>query len=299
LKAFALLGLAALLAGCTQGLLLREHPLAGRVWDVRAAKFVSAETMLERAARSRYVILGEAHDNPEHHRLQHEALEALARDGAPRALAMEQFDSEFQAAIDAARRRGADAEALADAGHFDRKGWNWPLYRPLVAFAVAHGWRLVAANLSRAEARAIIAQPSRSGLPPAEPALRAALERDMIEGHCGRRPPQKRLAGMVEAQRARDARIAERIRASGTAHTVLIAGLGHARRDLGAPHYLGSSDVVSIGLVEVEAGAFEARDYLGDFATTASFDYLWFTPRFDRQDPCARGPISRSGRSRA
>ncbi len=275
------------LAGCAGSLLLQDHPLAGRAWDVRAGVFVTPDDMLAHAAAARHVILGETHDNPEHHRLQRMALEKLEQHGTPRALAMEQFDGEHQAAISAAYARGGDVEALADAGRFDRKGWNWPLYKPLVEFAAAHGWPLVAANLSRAEARLIIAEPSRSGLPPPEATLREALERDLVEGHCGQRPDARRLAGMVEAQRARDARMARTLVAQAPVATVLVTGLGHARKDIGVPRYLTDSSAVSIGLVEVDDARLAPRDYFDAFATTASFDYLWFTPRFDRKDPCA------------
>lgn len=260
--------------------------MAGRAWDVRAGAFVAPEEMLARAAKARYAILGETHDNPEHHRLQLLALESLAAKGAPRALAMEQFDSEHQPALDAALARRVDAEALADAGRFEREAWDWPQYRPLVEFALARGWPLKAANLSRSEARAIVADPSRSGLPPAAPEVREALERDMVEGHCGRRPEAKRLAGMAEAQRARDARMA-RVLAAADA-SVLVTGNGHARRDRGVPLFLPHEGVVSIALVEVRAEQTDARDYLGGFATPESFDYLWFTPRQPRRDPCAR-----------
>lgn len=279
------------LAGCAGGLRLQDHPLAGRVWDVRAQTFVAPEEMLARAASARHVILGETHDNPEHHRMQRVALEAIAARGGPRALAMEQFDSEHQAAIDAARANGADAEGLADAGHFDRKGWNWPLYRPLVEFARERAWPLVAANLSRSEARAVMAEPSRSGLPPAQPAVREALERDMIEGHCGHRPEAKRLAAMIEAQRARDARMAQSLTSRGHGGgTVLIAGNGHARKDVGVALYLAGGEPISIGFVEVAADQNLPGDYLGGYAASASFDYLWFTPRFDRNDPCTAAP---------
>jgi len=188
---------------------------------------------------------------------------------------MEQFDSEYQAAIDAARSGGA--EAVADAGHFDRKGWNWPLYKPLVEFALERGWPIVAANLSRAEARAIVADPTRSGLPPAPPAVRSALEQDMIDSHCGAAPEAKRLAGMVEAQRARDARMASVLKGP----SVLIAGNGHARRDRGVLLYLGGTDVLSIAFTEVDDGERSPRVY------EQSFDYLWFTARAARADPCA------------
>ena len=219
------------------------------------------------------------HDNTEHHRLQRAVLDALA--GKPRVLAMEQFDSEYQAAIDAAVGSG-DAEKVADAGGLDRKGWNWPLYKPLVEFALAHGWPIAAANLSRADARAIVADPPRSGLPPAAPFVRNALERDIIDGHCGAEPEAKRLAGMVEAQRARDARMAQVL--SRYAATVLIAGNGHAQRNVGAPLYLPADELISIAFVEMEAPSTAAQD----LPNAQSFDYLWFTTRAVREDPCAK-----------
>jgi uncharacterized iron-regulated protein len=273
------LGTAALVALSACAHAPKDPALSGKIWDARAQAFVSADEMFQRAARAAHVILGETHDNPEHHRLQRVALEALAARGPSRVLAMEQFDSEHQPAIDAARLRGADAEAIADAGHFDRKGWNWPLYRPLVQFALERGWPIAAANLSRSEARTIVADPARSGLPPAPPTVKAALERDIIEGHCGAAPEPKRLAGMVEAQRARDARMASVMKD----RSVLIAGNGHARRDRGVPLYLAGADVVSIAFTEVEDDKGSARDYGAE-----SYDYLWFTPRAAREDPCGR-----------
>ena len=274
-KGFGVLAVAA----CSHAQAPASHPLEGRIWDVSGARFVSAEELFDRAARARHVILGETHDNAEHRRLQRVVLEALAARGNKRLLAMEQFDSEHQAAID--RVVSKDPEAVADAGRFDRKGWNWPLYRPLVEFALEHGWPLVAANLSRAEARRIVADAQPSAMPPA---LRRALERDIVEGHCGQAPEPKRLAGMVEAQRARDARLASALKGP----SVLITGSGHARRDRGVPLYLPGGDVVSIGLLEVESGRASAREYFGDFFSEASFDFIWFTPRQPRADPCAR-----------
>src|SRR5204863_8054830 len=218
---------------------------------------------------ARYVILGEIHDNAEHHRLQRVVLESIAARGRRPVLAMEQFDSEYQPELDAARTRGADAEGLADAGRFDRKGWNWRLYKPLVQFALEFGWPLAAANLSRSDARAIVSDPLRSGLPPADPAVEKALARDISESHCGQAPEAKLLRGMVEAQRARDARMASVLKRD----TVLIAGAGHARRDRGVPLYV-TGDVVSVAFTEVEDGKTSPQDY-----AAKSYDFLWFTPR--------------------
>ena len=249
---------------------------------MRAGKFSSERELFDRAARARHVLLGETHDNPEHHRLQLVVLRALGHQ--QRVLAMEQFDSEHQAAMDRAASR--DSEALADAGRFDRKGWNWPLYRPLVEFALERRWPVRAANLSRADARRIVGNPALADLPPAAPSVVEGLQRDIAQGHCGQSPPPKVLAGMVQAQRARDARLASAL----VERSVLITGSGHARRDRGVPLYLPPGDVLSVGMIEVDDGKRAPADYYGDFFGPASFDYLWFTPRHARPDPCSDAP---------
>jgi uncharacterized iron-regulated protein len=270
------------------------HPLAGRVWDTREGHESSSEALLARASASRFVILGETHDNPEHHGLQVRILAAMLQAGRSPALAMEQFDQEHQAAIDAARRRGErDPERIADAGRFDRKGWSWPAYRPLVELAIANDLPIIAANMSREETRAIArtGRPA-DGLAPATPELRAALERDLVEGHCGKRPAPATLAGMIEAQRARDARMAAALEGSGERGAVLIAGAGHSRRDRGAPVYLSGSargQLLAVAFVEVEPGRNEMRAYAGE-SLASSYDLVQFTLRAAREDPCKSLP---------
>src|SRR5258706_5278892 len=270
-----------------------KHPLAGRVWDLRGQREIPANALLTRAAISRFVILGETHDNAEHHALQAEILSAMLQGGRSPGLAMEEFGHEHQAALDAARLRGErDPERVADAGGFDRKGWNWPAYRPLVELAIAHDLPIIAANTSRQEARAIArAGRPADGLGSATPELRAALERDLVEGHCGKRPEPATLAGMVEAQRARDARMAAALEGLGERGAVLIAGAGHARRDRGAPVYLSKAaqaQLLAVAFVEIEAGRNELRAYAGE-RLAASYDLVQFTARAPREDPCGAG----------
>ncbi len=281
--------LALLLAACAPVYLSpleRDHPLVGRIWDTRAAAFVTPEDAIERATAARLVLLGEIHDNVDHHRLQERVLAAMLKAGRSPSIAMEQFDREHQPALDAARAQAVrDPERVADAGRFDRKGWNWPLYRPLVARALDANLPLLAANVSREEARAVVrsGHPA-AGLAAAAPDLRAALEQDIVNGHCGYRPPSAMLAGMVEAQRARDAGMAAALARADARGAVLIAGAGHVRRDRGAPAYLPADlrDVaLAIAFLEVEAGQPAPRP---GFAN--QFDLVWFTPRAERPDPC-------------
>ena len=55
----------------------REHPLTGRIWDVRAARFVDSDALTRRLAGARYVLLGEKHDNPDHHQIQAALVRAM------------------------------------------------------------------------------------------------------------------------------------------------------------------------------------------------------------------------------
>jgi uncharacterized iron-regulated protein len=258
--------------------------LQGRIWDTRTQHFINEPVLYQRAAAARYVLLGEKHDSKAHHARQLEVLRGLAALGVQPALAMEQLDSEHQDALSRAQSAGqTDAEALADAGQLNRKGWRWPMYKDLIAFATQRQWSLRAANLSRADARKIALGEVTPTLPAATPAQLVALENDVVQGHCGHRPEPARLAGIVSAQRARDARMAQVLDAVG-GPVVLIAGAGHVRSDRAVPRYLAAPEkVLAIALVETVAGKAEPIDY-----DRAGFDVLWFTEPSDvRPDPCA------------
>jgi uncharacterized iron-regulated protein len=229
-------------------------------------------------------------------------VEAIVRRGRRPAIAMEQFDREHQAALDRARaERPGDAGYVADAAQFDRRGWQWPFYEPVVALALARDLPLVAANLSRRDAFAVVergdaalgeATADRLGLARAlGPAQAAAVEAAVRDGHCGKLP-ERLVPGMAAAQRARDAVMADALLARASAGGVLVAGNGHVRRDLGVPMHLAvrapQRSVLAVGILEVVEGRARAGD---DRAPAAGdrpqFDVALFTPRTDRPDPCA------------
>lgn len=286
-----------LLAGCAvlpQGTLRdSDHPLAGRLWDVERQSFIDEAELLSRAARAEALLLGETHDNPEHHRLQVRVLRARLLAGARPALLMEQFDIDQQAAIDQARRADKDLAPLM-------RGWAWPLYEPLVALANATHIPLRGANLPRSATRPIVRE-GYSTLAAGE-AQRLALEpvwddtrqtymvRVIDESHCGQITPQLR-DGLIRAQRLRDATLADSALGQIEAGVVFILGRGHARRDVGVPRYLAArrpgTRVLSVGLVEVAASSTVPTQYENDrVGGIAPYDIVWFTPRAERPDPC-------------
>lgn len=297
-------------------LLQTDHALANRIWDSKNRKWVSVDDVVRVAAGATHVLLGETHDNPVHHANQLTLLDALTRAGKKPALMMEQFDVEHQDAIDNARRAlkqdatltGEErrkflheaADAIATAGKLNRTGWKWPQYQPLVETAVNLNLPVIAANLSRTAARDVFRQGLAAAPVTADEtfwrdtwnaAREAEVRATMKAGHCGQLP-ESMAPGMVNAQRARDAVMAKALAAHATRGTVFIAGRGHVRRDVGVPLYLlrnaPNERMVVVGLVEVAADKTKPEDYAElQSAIELPFDYVWFTARQDRPDPCA------------
>lgn len=286
-----------------QSALHRDHPLAGRIWDVQRGQWIDEAGLKRELARARYVLLGEKHDNADHHRLQAQLVDALASSGRRPVLAFEMLDVKQQAAVDQALARAPrDPDALALAVDWAHSGWpDWSLYRPIFAAGLEHGLPVLAANLPRDQVRGIVMQgPSameagergRLGLDTQlAPEVAKAMREEMRESHCGQLPDEI-LEPMVLAQRARDAEMADRVfEADRGDGVILITGAGHARADRGVPAHLAhlapDRPVASLGFVEVSPEAREPKDYVASFGgDRLPFDYVWFTPAAERPDPC-------------
>jgi uncharacterized iron-regulated protein len=288
--------------GPWQAPLAREHPLVGRVWDVRAAGFVMPEAMVRRLTASRFVLLGEKHDNPDHHQVQAAVLRAVLAAGRRPIVAFEMLTPDEAPAL--ARYLAAsprDAAGLGPAVDWKNSGWpDWAYYQPIAQAALDAGVPIVAANLTAATARAL-ARGQRTAMPaglaeryaldrPPSPALQAALTTEIRDAHCGHFPAD-RVEGMVLAQRTRDSALAESLLV-GADGAVLIAGTGHIRNDRGVPAYLRlqvpDATIGTLAPLEVREGWTRPSDYAAAYGGTLPFDWVWFTPRMDDNDPCAR-----------
>jgi uncharacterized iron-regulated protein len=283
---------------------LVRHPLVGRIWDPRAARFVDEGTLTAAVASADFVALGEIHDNPDHHLLQARLVRAIVAAGRRPALAFEMIDADRQAAVDASVAAAPhDPDAVASAAAWRKGGWgDFRLYRPIFAAGLDAGLPIVAANLSRPElqdlrskGREALDEGIRARLARDEPipeATLAALRAEMEESHCGELP-ESMLDKLVLVQRARDARMAERMTTAGaTRGAVLVSGKGHARTDRGATAVVAKDApgrrVVAVAFTEVQAGEEDPASYLEDedAKAPAPFDFVVFTPRTEREDPC-------------
>ncbi len=261
-----------------------------------------------------FLALGEVHDNPLQHRLRLRWLGELFAESGRFCLAMEQLDAARQMSIDAqradAQRLGAppDPRAVAEAGGFQFDGWEWPLYEPVIAFALLHDLPLIGANLANAETAAI-ARGQPHAMAQSRPgdwreADEARQRQEIADAHCGVLPASVPPA-MARAQRARDATMAQAVSRAGVLHrlpVVLLAGNGHVRRDLGVPRYLADAGhrgrVLAVGFLERAAdaintgadGAAPVRtiERPAQVSTDPSGAYDWqvLTDARARSDPC-------------
>jgi uncharacterized iron-regulated protein len=281
------------------------------------------DKLIEKLAEADYVLLGEIHDNPDHHRLQAWIIGRLAQKGRRPVVAFEMIDAGQEEALRAyLARSDASADGLGAALKWKQHGWPaWTMYKPVAEAALkasraGAGPAILSAGgparemvraVSRGNLHALIPKSDleRLGLNRKLPeALAADLKEELFETHC-RLMPREAMAPLVSVQRLRDAsfadrmiRAGERVRAagggsegSGSATIVLIAGGGHVRKDRGAPYYvLNREPGAKLAAVIFAEASGEARSP-GQIEAlepggAPKADFVWVTPAAEREDQC-------------
>lgn len=302
------------------------HPLTGGIWDgshlwpnreIDGCGVTGGERSLSEAVtKAQIVLLGEIHDNAGHH--QGRANWLNSERGGPTkplrhfAIAFEQIRADQQAGLDQFADFNAHAARLANSGdlkrflEWDKSAWSKMAdYTPLFDAAITARLPIYAADPPRDTMK----KAAKEGLTVAlshDERARLALDTPLgdahdaaslaeIEGsHCGM-IPKSAQPNMAQAQRYRDAHMADVLLKAAEAHgsAILIAGNGHVRTDRGVPWYIRARrpdvKIVSVMLVEVEDGKTDPEAYMprGPDGKPAA-DFLVFTPRGpDRdKDPC-------------
>ena len=229
------------------------------------------------------IVLGEVHDNAQHHLSQAAAIAVIK----PKAVVFEMLSPKQAALITPALLK--DQAALAAVLEWESSGWpDFGLYYPV--FAALGAARVYGAARPRDQVRRSFSEGSaavfgggadRFGLDQDLPKAQLDLRlRAQFDAHC-EAMPRTMMGGMVEAQRFRDAAFAATVVQAFEAvggPVVLIAGNGHARIDWGVPAVLAvgnpSLEVLSIG--QLEAPVVE----------TPPFDSWVITDAAMRDDPC-------------
>lgn len=278
-----------------------DHPLTGRIWSPADDALVDLDRVRSAIAGHGVVLLGEVHDNADHHSLRAALITDVAVEGVRPALVVEHVRADQEAALATARQAGA-IDAFFEALDWQASGWQpTAAFAPLYETALRLRLPIIAGNVARDRLRAV-AKKGDSALEPREATrlhlneplafdLQANLLDELEASHCGLMP-REAFGAMAVAQRYRDGHLADALvrasKESGTA--ILLAGNGHVRADRGVPWYVErmapGTPVLVVMFVEVEAGRDEARLY-ADLASGGRIaDFVVFTPRATRPDPC-------------
>ena len=274
----------------------RNHELVGKIFSKPDSRQLTLDQVKDRAAEAQFVLLGEIHTNPDHHRLQAEILQHMVDQGRRPAVVIEMITRAQQPVLDYfAANPPASADDIADRLEWSNSGWpDFAMYKPVFEIALKNNLTLLAGNLEKSTVRRLggrvgsrLSDDERGKLGlnvPLEAEAGKAFLDDLAESHCNMLPKTV-LPLMADIQRARDHVMAGALLDPANKDgAVLIAGAGHTRTDWGVGALVKNDDpkrLLSIAFMEVFEGAKP-----GDFAKP-SHDVAIITPRFEIKDHCA------------
>lgn len=258
-----------------------EHADLGVIRDLHSGKTLTADELVERLASAPRVLVGEQHDNPDHHTLQLWLLQALEQKRGQGSLLMEMINPDQQAKVDQTRELVQAGKASGDlfAALAWQKNWEWSMYGPIVRHALVQPYPLLSANLDRSEIMQIYKErPALQGAVSTTSAVQAPLLEQIRESHCGLLP-ESQLPSMLAVQQQRDRRMAQRLLAA-PQPALLFAGAFHVRRDLGVPLHLADLGAGQSNLIVMLAE-------VGKVVPAEAADFVWYTPALPDKDHCA------------
>ena len=280
--------------------LYSDRPLVGRIWKSAGSAFIDSTTLYRELADGSYVLLGEKHDTPDHHRLQKSIVDELAANKLLSQVAFEMMDTSVQARLETIQAQDiASLDELKQYLDWDEEGWDWSFYGPLLFDVLQARIEIDAANISSETMMRVYREPLADEIAEVlDTAIVDQLNADIDESHCGLLPASQ-FPAMVRVQQVRDHQMALALTSSPSSTTdegisVLIAGNYHIRQDLGVPNYIlaldstaGRDEVISVALLEVANGEVDPAVYMESISGRGAFDYIWFTPAISDEDYCA------------
>ncbi|MEE9313463.1 MAG: ChaN family lipoprotein [Rhizobiaceae bacterium] len=272
------------------------HSLLHAIYSADGNKVEVDELKLAMYAAD-HLLLGEIHNNPDHHILQANFITEFVRQKTTKPVVVfEMIPTRLQTVLDEAKN--TPLKELALKLEWEKRGWfSWEIYQPIFKAALAEKLQLKAGNLDRKLTRQISRQGISSLSKPQQLRLslsnelnsqmKTSLLNELKDSHCGMLPASA-LGPMSLVQRARDGAMADAINRSGASGSILIAGNGHVRKDRGVPRLLEGLKTLVIGLIEVDGNSTKITDYpIHNQQNAALYDFVVFTPKFDTTDQCA------------
>lgn len=280
----------------------KSEPL---IFSLSSFKAITRGALVTQISQKDVIILGEVHDNVEHHRVHGQlvneinASRKLANDGkgGNKDQVKISIVVEHLPAGNAVQFDSVLEKSLTNAG-FNPQSWVWPTHEPLFSAISASGLALKGGSLSTSAGKEIYSSNGASA--PANikllmerstlsDGLQKILFKEIQDGHCGLFPENK-IPQMAQVQRARDASLA--YEAVQSAPSILIVGNGHAWNDIGVPQIIRTNypnvSLASVIFIEDEGISDPQKLLLKAKQLSKKADYVWFTSTVDRKDPCEK-----------
>ncbi|MFB5745113.1 ChaN family lipoprotein [Cedecea sp. S5-13] len=244
----------------------------GQIIDLHSGETLTDRQLLVKLAGAQRLIVGEKHDNAEHHQIELWLMQNLARKRPQGSVLLEMLTAGQQPRVtrvkswlkeDPLVRDGRIQELLSW-----QKGWPWEMYGGVVTEALRAPYPLLNANINRDEIMHLYKEPRfPEGKLSTAPAVQAALKETIIAMHEGNIEGQQ-LTSMLAIQQQRDRYMAQQL-LNAPAPALLIAGGYHASKSFGVPLHMEDLSPSSRPVVLMLAEK-------GMNVTEAQADYVWF-----------------------
>jgi len=279
---------------------ISRHFTIGQIVALNRGEVLSFEELVEKIAANDLIFIGEVHDNPEHHLIQVQILQALTHRGSRFALGMEYFQVPDQAEITRyLKGETTEEEFLRGVDWSGSWGYDYHLYRPLLLFAKGQGLEVLAINAPKE----IVRKTARGGLASLSPDERSRLPQDIdldneahrafvLEAYKQRAHHElPNFESFYEAQCVWEETMAHNIAdyLKDQKHKIIVlAGNGHIVNKFGIPFR--TIRRVPVSMVTIMPHPLEGKTTI-DKETA---DYLWLTPKY----PHRSMNLSKHGRGR-
>ena len=176
-----------------------DNPLVGRIWSSKDKAFIGKEQLFERLKKTPLILIGERHDNPDHHRLQARILMAL-NPGAR--VGFEMLDHDDADAL----TKATNADSVRTLTNWDKSGWpKFEIYAPIFEAVFSQKHIPVAVHPRRVQIRQSMMGPTSQAHGngtydgPLSSDGQAALRKDIDQSHCGH-ASERPINAMMVAQ---------------------------------------------------------------------------------------------------
>lgn len=162
----------------------------GQIYDLHSGKIISSSELLADLATAQHLIIGEKHDNAEHHQIELWLIQNLLIQRPQGSVLLEMLTSEQQPRVNQVKCWLKDNPVVRDSRVQEllnwQKGWSWEMYGDIVMQLLRGPYPLLNANIGREQILALYKKNEfPKGKKSTAPVVQEALRETIISMHEG------------------------------------------------------------------------------------------------------------------